>query len=75
MDIDKIRYIGNYEFEIELNDGTIKNCGKNLRNMIGYCYFESKNEPPSGWEMDYIQFHKDYFTKVEKDIKNGNIDL
>jgi hypothetical protein len=70
----KIRHIGNGEFEIDMEDGSIKECGKNMRGMIRYTYFEDYTLPSDNWEVEHITFLKDYHNKVFKDIQDNKFE-
>lgn len=69
-----ITYIGDYKFNVTLDDGRILEAGKNLRGMIKYTYFEDTDEfPEIGWSVTQSQLHSDYFPKAQRDILSGKL--
>ena len=70
----RIRHIGDGKFEIDMEDGSIKECGKNISGMIRYTYFEDYTLPPNNWEVEYMTFFKDYHNKVFKDTQDNKFE-
>jgi hypothetical protein len=69
----KIKHLVGGTFEIELENGDIKEVGKNIIGMIRYTYFEDFKLPPINWEITRKQLIEDYQTKVMRDILDGKI--
>lgn len=67
-----VTHIGNGEFSVELQDGTIKSAGSNLCGMIRYTYFEDYSLPEVGWKVTSKKLMEDYVPKMHKDVLSGN---
>lgn len=59
-----IKHIGEGKFECHLQDGSIKEAGKNICGIIRFTYFEDFTIPEIGWETTRLTLLKDYNSKL-----------
>jgi hypothetical protein len=64
---------GNGQFEAIMDDGEVKEVGRNLLGMIRYTFFEDFSLPPVGWKITQKELLEAYQPKVMKDITEGKI--
>lgn len=63
-----IKYIGDAKFQIQMENGEIKEVGGNLTGVIRYTYFEDYTLPEIGWEITWEKLISDYLPKIENDV-------
>jgi hypothetical protein len=66
---------GDGNFDVLLEDGSIKKAGENLCGMIRYTYFENFEMPELGWKVERKKLFEDYFPKVFADIQSGKVSI
>lgn len=69
----KVIHTGEGTFKVILENGEVKDAGRNLIGMIRYTYFEDFQLPPTNWEVTRKQLLEDYQPKVMNDVLNGKI--
>jgi hypothetical protein len=66
-----ITYIGDGNFQVEIEDGKVVEAGPNLRGMIRYTYFED-SLPDIGWSVTQRKLDEDCFPKVVKYLRENH---
>jgi hypothetical protein len=69
----KITHIGEGKFQVEMDNGEIKEAGTNLCGMIRYTYFEDYAYPQIGWTVTQKQLIEDHMSKSKVDVLSGKI--
>lgn len=69
----KITHIGKGKFQVEMDNGEIKDAGPSLCGMIRYTYFEDYTYPEIGWSVTQKQLTEDYIPKSKADVLSGKI--